>query len=87
MRYMIYKRAEDARREEFVLKKIFMQIINGFHVYKIRRSMFIRSSSLIINYRSIMFILPRRAINYFPTINYPQHSSAINYHYASRWQR
>lgn len=42
--------------------------------------MFIRSSSLIINYGSIMFILPRHAINYFPTINYPQHSSTINYH-------
>lgn len=31
-----------------------------------------------------MFILPRRTINYFPAINYLQHSRTINYHYMRR---
>jgi len=34
-----------------------------------------------------MFILARRTINYSPAINYPQHSSAINYHYAPKCGR
>lgn len=37
----------------------------------------------IINYDRIMFILSSGTINYFLTINYSQHFSAINYHQTS----
>lgn len=51
-------------------KQIFLGLIEDFAVHHVH----------IINYSRIMFILSSGTINYFPTINYSQHFSAINYH-------